>query len=308
MRIKSIGFTIKNNNKNINTSDVMSDFIKNSSRIHNRTDYSRQILISDDKSFYSGLVVTFRNQKKNCLAQFSKGKFKLKVEDLTKGDKLVSFNFFCIKKSNLKGLYMYHHGSCSLNGVFTHLQTISNEFIRSKCSEEIDLLGKSPDPDLVRKINEKYQARFEFSLITSKKDISSILRAFKEIKQATFKFNHVDFKSGPMTALSPFINTTDINFNIESASRVRTTPLSQHLADIYKNVTGIVKARVRAVDHSGIEKVVDFMNCPTFLETYEFDSIAKETDGITNTNYLKSKVFAIIKDEMLKGKNKNVFN
>lgn len=74
MRIKSIGFTIKNNNKNINTSDVMSDFIKNSSRIHNRTDYSRQILISDDKSFYSGLVVTFRNQKKKLFSAIFQGK------------------------------------------------------------------------------------------------------------------------------------------------------------------------------------------------------------------------------------------
>lgn len=307
MRIKSIGFTIKNNNKNINTSDVMNAFINSSSRTHSRTDYSRQILISDDNTFYSGLVVTFRNQKKNCLAQFSRGKFKLTIKDLTQGDKLVSFNFFCIKKSNLKGLYMYHHGSCSLSGVFTHLQTISNEFIRSKCTDEINLLGKSPNKKLVKKINEKYKDRFEFGLITSKKDISSILRSFKEIKQATFKFDHIDFKSGPMTAIDSFTNTTEVKFNIESASRVKTSPLSQQLADIYKNVGQIVKARVRAVDHSGIEKVVDFMNCPTFLETYEFDDIAKETDGITNTNYLQSKVFAIIKDEILNGKNKNVF-
>ena len=66
MKVRSIGFTINNNNKNINTVDVMNAFINASNREHSRTDYTRKILISDVNDFYYGLVVTFRNQKKNC--------------------------------------------------------------------------------------------------------------------------------------------------------------------------------------------------------------------------------------------------
>ncbi|HGG6663410.1 TPA: hypothetical protein ACJG8Q_003497, partial [Salmonella enterica subsp. diarizonae serovar 61:i:z] len=285
MKIKSIGFCISNTNVNISTQDVMTAFINNSNRRHSRSDYSRQILISDNKDFYIGLVVTFKNQKKNCLAKFSRGQFKLKVEDLTKGDKLVSFNFFCIKKKSMKGLYMYHHGSCSLNSMFTHLQTISNEFIRNQCSTEIDNLGEKPSQSDIKKINEKYNKRFEFSVITNKNDISTILRSFKEIKKATFRFDYIDFKGGPMTAIEPFTNTTEINFNIQSADKTKISALSQHLTSIYKGLPGIIKAQVKAIDHSGLEKTVNFMNCPTFFETYEFDDIAKETDGVTNKNY-----------------------
>ncbi|EOT2783498.1 hypothetical protein ACNDV7_005351, partial [Escherichia coli] len=137
MKVRSIGFTINNNNKNINTVDVMNAFINASNREHSRTDYTRKILISDVNDFYYGLVVTFRNQKKNCKSQFVDGKFQLKIEDLQGSDKLANFNFFLIKKSNLSGLYMYHHGSCSLNTLFSHLETISNEFIRNQNKEEI---------------------------------------------------------------------------------------------------------------------------------------------------------------------------
>ncbi|MVX93725.1 hypothetical protein GQF58_29180, partial [Escherichia coli] len=106
MKVRSIGITINNNNKNINTVDVMNAFINASNREHNRTDYTRKILISDVNDFYYGLVVTFRNQKKNCKSQFVDGKFQLKIEDLQGSDKLANFNFFLIKKSNLSGLYM----------------------------------------------------------------------------------------------------------------------------------------------------------------------------------------------------------
>lgn len=307
MKVKSLGFSISNTNPHISIADAMLALIASSSRIHNRTDYSRQILISDDNGFYSGLVVTFRNQKKNCKSNFKDGKFKLTVEDLTDGDKLASFNFFCISKKSMNGLYMYHHGSCSLNGLFTHLQTVSNEFIRNLCDKDIKSLGSKSSQKDKAEVNKKYNNRFSFSLITNKKDIADILREFKEIKHASFKFDYLDFKDGPMTALEAFSNSTDINFNIAPSDRKKTSALSQSLSDAYKSLTGITKAKVTAVDHLNNEKIIDFMACPTFFETYEFDYIAEMVDGVTNDNYTTSKIFDIIKEEIMNGKNKNVF-
>ncbi|EHL1006686.1 TPA: hypothetical protein ACNRMC_004550, partial [Escherichia coli] len=274
MKVRSIGFTINNNNKNINTVDVMNAFINASNREHSRTDYTRKILISDVNDFYYGLVVTFRNQKKNCKSQFVDGKFQLKIEDLQGSDKLANFNFFLIKKSNLSGLYMYHHGSCSLNTLFSHLETISNEFIRNQNKEEIKKLGDKPKQKEVTAINKKYKERLTFSLMTNKNNIQSVLCQFKEIKSTSFKFNYIDFKGGPMTALEQFVNTTTIDMNFNSSDRTKVQQLSQNLSNIYNSMSGVAKAQVIAVNHAGIEKTIDFMNCPVFFETYDFDIIA----------------------------------
>lgn len=307
MRVKSLGFSIENRNKNIKSSDVMNEFIKASGREHSHADATRRILVSDSNDFYYGLVVTFRNQKKNCKSQFSDGKFKLKIDDLKGDEKLVSFNFFAIKKSNLTGLYMYHHGSCSLTGVFTHLQTISNEFIRNKNSEEIKSLGENPKKKDIISINKKYRERVSFSLMTNKSDISQILSNFRKIKKSTFKFDYIDFNGGPMTALESFTKTTTIDMTFDDDSKTKISALSETMSDIFKKAKGISKARVVAIDYSNIEKTIDFMNCPTFFESYDFDLIAEKVDGLTDDNYTSNPIFDIITEEILNGANKHVF-
>ncbi|EFI3499868.1 hypothetical protein HH397_004848, partial [Escherichia coli] len=52
---------------------------------------------------------------------------------------------------------------------------------------------------------------------------------------------------------------------------------------------------------------IDFMNCPVFFETYDFDIIADKVNGLTNDNYTTNPVFDMIKEEMLNGTNKNAF-
>ncbi|EKS7795070.1 hypothetical protein JGK43_003430 [Edwardsiella piscicida] len=307
MKVKSIGFSISNNNNNINTVDVMNAFIQASGREYHRPDYTRSILISDVNDFYYGLVVTFRNQKKDCKSQFIDGKFKLKIENLKGGDKLANFNFFLLKKSNLTGLYMYHHGSCSLNNLFLNLQTVCNEFVRGLRSKKINELGKNPKKSEIKEINEKYEERPSFQMMTNKNDMQAILNQFKEIKSTTFKFDYIDFKGGPMTALQPFVNTTTIDMKFNHDDKTKIQALSQNMMNAYNSMSDIVKARVTAVDHKGIEKVIDFMNCPTFFESYDFDIIAEQVDGMTNENYTTNPVFDIIKDEIQNGANKNVF-
>ncbi|WP_312120269.1 hypothetical protein [Kosakonia cowanii] len=308
MKVKCLGFSITNENENINTADVFAKFITSSERVHHGTDQSRQILMKDDGDFYSGLVLTYRNQKKNCKSKIENGKFQLKVEDLTGDEKLVSFNFFSLKKSNLKGLFMYHYGSCPISGLFNNLQTMSNEHIREQNKLEIEQLGTKPKQKHIKAVNKKYNKRLEFNILVTKKDVQSILSEFKKINSAVFKLNYMDFKGGPMTAVEPFAKTTDIVFNIEPSERSKVGILSQRLADVYKNVTQIAKAKVIAVDHSNQERIVNFMNCPTFFDEYDYDFIAGHVDGLTNDNYTTNAVLDIIKEQILNGKNKNVFN
>ena len=308
MQVKSLGFSITNDNENISSIDVLNEFIKASSRKYVRTDYTRRILMSEVNDFYYGLVVTFKNQKKNCMSQFIDGEFQLKVEELQGDEKLATFNLFVLNKANLRGLYMSHHGSCSLNTLFSHFQTVSNEFIRKQNADEVAKLGDKPKQKNVTEINKKYKKRLSFSIMTTKEDIKSILSQFKEIKKTSFKFDYIDFNGGPMTPLEAFANSTTIDMNINQDDRNKIAALSQTMSDTFNAMKGgISKARVTAVDHAGIEKVIDFMDCPTFFESYDLDIIAEKVNGLTNENYTSNSVFDIIKGEMLKGTNKNAF-
>lgn len=308
MQVKSLGFSITNENENINTIDVMNEFIKASSRQYDRADYTRRILMSDVNDFYYGLVVTFKNQKKNCKSQFIDGKFQLKVEDLQGDEKLATFNLFLLNKTNLRGLYMSHHGSCSLNTLFSHLQSVSNEFIRKQNAADIVKLGDKPKQKEVTAVNKKYKKRFSFSIMTTKEDIKTTLGQFREIKKASFKFDYIDFKGGPMTPLEAFANSTTIDMCINPDDKYKIGALSQTMSDAFNAMKGgISKARVTAIDHSGIEKIIDFMDCPAFFESYDFDVIAEKVNGLTNDNYTSNPVFDIIKDEILNGANKNAF-
>ncbi len=308
MQVKSLGFSITNENEHINSADVMNAFIEASSREYVRVDYTRRILMSDMNDYYYGLVVTFKNQKKNCRSQFIDGKFRIKVEDLQGDEKLANFNLFVLNKDNLRGLYMSHHGSCSINTLFSHLQTISNEFIRKQNANEIAGLGDKPKQKEITAVNKKYKKRFSFSIMTTKEDIKTILGQFREIKKTSFKFDYIDFKGGPMTALEPFANSTTIDMSVNPEDKTKVQALSETLDKIYHAMQGgISKARVTAVDHAGLEKIIDFMDCPTFFESYDFDEIAEKINGLTNDNYTSNPVFDIIKNEILNGTNKNAF-
>ncbi|MCS6029561.1 hypothetical protein LNO20_17340 [Klebsiella quasipneumoniae subsp. quasipneumoniae] len=111
-----------------------------------------------------------------------------------------------------------------------------------------------------------------------------------------------------MTALEPFANSTTIDMSVNPEDKTKVQALSETLDKIYHAMQGgISKARVTAVDHAGLEKIIDFMDCPTFFESYDFDEIAEKINGLTNDNYTSNPVFDIIKNEMLNGTNKNAF-
>lgn len=85
---------------------------------------------------------------------------------------------------------MYHHGSCSLNTLFSHLETISNEFIRNQNKEEIKKLGDKPKQKEVTAINKN-----------TKKDWLSALWQIK----TTFRVFYVNSKRLKAQALNLII-------------------------------------------------------------------------------------------------------
>ncbi|MDF7648078.1 hypothetical protein PUG42_05895 [Erwiniaceae bacterium L1_54_3] len=307
MKVKSIGFEISNENPNINVSDVLQKFIASSSRVHNYADYSRQILVSERDDYYVGLVLTYKNQKKNLKSTIDGGRFKLKVEDLKDDEKIVTFNFLCLKKSNLKGLYLYHHASCSVSSLFSNLQTISNEHIRSKNKEEIEALGKSASKEEKATVNEKYNQRLDYKIIFNQDGIEDMLAEFKKIKSASFRFSHLGFSEKPMIAMEEETQNIDVTFSIASDSRPRTDRLARKIHDAYQASRNIIKAKVVAVDYQDNERFIDILNCPTFFNEYDFDEIAEKVDGLSDDNYTTNAVVDIIIDQIENGLNKDVF-
>lgn len=308
MKIRSQGFAIINQNSNIQLTDIIDYFIKQSTHEFKRADFDRQILLNDDGKYYSGLVLTFKNQKKNCLSTVKDGKFEIKVEDLKGDDKLVNFNFFCINKKTLKGLYLYYRGSCSLNSLFSHWQSYSNFVIRKKIREEISALGKKPDQSKVEAINKKYETRLEFKVIIDKSSLISMLTAFSEIKSAAFRFDSVDFRSSEMIGVEQFTRNTEVTFNISDNDKSKVGQIASSVNQMVNNVKGITKGVVTVVDHQKNERLIDLINSPCFFAEYDFDTLAQHVNGLKNDNYVKNAIISLIKDEMENGNKKNEFN
>ncbi|MCS0534223.1 MULTISPECIES: hypothetical protein [Citrobacter freundii complex] len=308
MKIKSQGFAIINSNANIKMSDIFDYFIKQSTHEIKRADYDRQILVKDDGKYYSGLVLTYKNQKKNCLSKVKNGQFEIKIEDLKGDNKLVNFNFFCINKKSMKGLYLYYRGSCSLNSLFSSWQSYSNFTIRKKIRLETTALGKKPDKKLVEAIHKKYEQRLEFRVIIDKANLISMLSAFNEIKSATFRYDSVDFTDSEMIGVEQFTRNTEVTFNISDNNKSRVGQIANSIDQMVKNVSGITKGVVSVVDHNKNERLVDLINSPCFFNEYDFDTIAQHVDGLKNDNYTTNAIISIIKDEIENGSKKNEFN
>ncbi|WP_370605403.1 hypothetical protein [Citrobacter braakii] len=308
MKIKSQGFAIINSNANIKMSDIFDYFIKQSTHEIKRADYDRQILVKDDGKYYSGLVLTYKNQKKNCLSKVKNGQFEIKIEDLKGDNKLVNFNFFCINKKSMKGLYLYYRGSCSLNSLFSSWQSYSNFTIRKKIRLETTALGKKPDEKLIEAIYKKYEQRLEFRVIIDKTNLISMLSAFNEIKSATFRYDSVDFTDSEMIGVEQFTRNTEVTFNISDNNKSRVGQIANSIDQMVKNVSGITKGVVSVVDYNKNERLVDLINSPCFFNEYDFDTIAQHVDGLKNDNYTTNAIISIIKDEIENGSKKNEFN
>ncbi|MCW6601749.1 hypothetical protein ND444_05675 [Yersinia ruckeri] len=308
MNVKSIGFSIKNPNKNVCTKDVINYFISLSDNQITRADYDRKVMLTEEDDFYTGLVLTFKNQKKNCKSTMANGKFVLKVEDLQGDEKLVHFNFFCLKKDSLRGLYLYYHGSCSLSALFHRLESASNEYIRNLVRDEIKNLGKKPDQKKSEAINKKYAERFEYEIIVDESNLETMLSSFKEIKSATFRFSSIGFEKPEMLGIEQFARNTEVTFNITTEDKTKTSPIARSVTKAFKSVGGILKGKVVAKDHQNHERIINFFNCPTYFNESDFDLMAEKVDGLTNDNYHKNEIVAIIKDEISNGKNKHEFN
>ncbi|WP_262033873.1 hypothetical protein [Serratia liquefaciens] len=308
MKVKSIGFSIENKNKNISNDDIFKNIIACSNINIERTDYVRKIMVVDDNKYYTGLVLTLKNQKKNPKSTMKDGKFEVKVEDLQGDEKLVAFNFFSLKKSTLKGLYLYYFGSCSLNSLFSNLQTTTNNHIRNLAREEILLLGKNPPVKEVAKINEKYNDRVDFGVIIDKTNLEAMIASYKTIKSATFRFDSIDFKQTELKGVEQYARNTDLIFNIETVDRTKTVPIARQVKDIIKSVPGITKGKVVVTDYENNERIIDFFNCPTFFDEFDFDEMANKVDGLTNDNFHANEIIKLIKDQIENGKHKSEFN
>ncbi|AKL09199.1 Uncharacterised protein [Klebsiella oxytoca] len=308
MKIKSQGFAIVNPNNNIKTTDIIDYFIKQSTHEIKRADYDRQILLSDDGQFYTGLVLTYKNQKKNCLSTVKNGQFEIKVEDIQGDNKLVNFNFFCINKVSLKGLYLYYRGSCSLNSLFSSWQSYSNFAIRKKIKNEVIALGKKPDKIKVESIHKKYEKRLEFRVIIDKSSLIAMLSTFSEIKSATFRYDSVDFKESEMIGVEQFTRNTEVTFNISDNNKSKVSQIANSLDQMVNKISGITKGVVSVVDHSKNERLIDLINSPCYFSEYDFDTIAQHVNGLKNDNYISNAIIQIIKDEITNGRKKHEFN
>lgn len=158
---------------------------------HDFNDHKRLFLFEEesDPDFYTGLLITAKDQKTFPELRNEKGKLAIKVSALARNSRLMDFNFFVLNKTTFCGLYQHYHASCSAAqfGVF-----LRYHFWKPEQEARIAARTKAFIQDgLAAHIAEErakkgFYRLLKFELFFKPEDFEKILRTMAEIKRFQF--------------------------------------------------------------------------------------------------------------------------
>ncbi|WP_253917534.1 hypothetical protein [Klebsiella quasipneumoniae] len=257
--------------------------------------------------FFSGVVLSFKDQRRDCRARFQDGQFTIHTADILDDEKLIDFNFFVVKKSSLKGLYEYYHNSCSIHVLFALLRNKFNALKADKISNYIAnnlALGREKAE---AKGKREYAGRLSTSILIDNRDIPTVLAEYAKVKKIEMLFDAQQFAVGHAVALQRSSREVKVSFNITDSEQSNIDRLTQGVVELAGNV-GFKKGSVSTVDSDDIERTISILNCPKRLGECEFEDLAHRIDGLTVGNFHENEILVELKREINEGEYRALFN
>ncbi|ECW2079786.1 hypothetical protein LWU99_004401, partial [Salmonella enterica] len=267
----------------------------------------RFFLFHEDDVFFSGVVLSFKDQRRDCRARFQDGQFTIHTADILDDEKLIDFNFFVVKKSSLKGLYEYYHNSCSIHVLFALLRNKFNALKADKISNYIAdnlALGREKAEAKGKK---EYAGRLSTSILIDNRDIPTVLAEYAKVKKIEMLFDAQQFAVGHAVALQRSSREVKVSFNITDSEQSNIDRLTQGVVELAGNV-GFKKGSVSTVDSDDIERTISILNCPKRLGECEFEDLAHRIDGLTVENFHENEILVELKREINEGEYRALFN
>lgn len=307
MKVRRIGISLTNKNKTIRFSDFINYMLAASGERAGFENGERFFLFHEDESFFSGVVLTFKDQRRDCRARFQNGQFTIHTADILNDEKLIDFNFFVIKKSTMKGLYDYYHNSCSIWVLYALMRNKFRLLKADKVSEYVQnnlALGREKAENKAKKI---YSGRFSTQILIDDRDIPTVLAEYAKVKKIEMSFDAQQFAIGHAVALQRSSREVKVAFNIVDSEQSNIARLTQGVVELAGNV-GFKKGSASTVDNDDVERTISLLNCPKFLGECDFDNVAHRIDGLTVGNFHENAILTELKNEIEEGEYRVLFN
>lgn len=307
MKVKRIGLKITNNNKTLDFNGFMAYLMSAEVKKYGYESGERFFLFSEDKNFYSGVILTFKDQRKDCRARFQDGKFTIHTKDVLSEDKLIDFNFFAFKKKSLRGLFEYYHNSCSIYVLFRFMR---NHFENLKEEKKTQYIhdNRSIGAELAeKKATKMYSGRLVTQILLDERDIPSVLSEYAKVKKIEMSYYADHFSVGHAIALQKSSKEVKVTFNITDSEQSKIGALTAGVVEL-AGATGFKKGNVRTVDNDDVERTISILNSPKQLGECEFDSLAHKIDGLTVDNFADNSILVELKKEILEGEYHALFD
>ena len=302
MKVRCVGISFENKYSAINFDNIF-DYLEKNSKIIETPNYQRHFFFFKQKDEYCGLVLTFKDQKKDCRASINKDKFKIKLEDL-KDQKLATFNFFVLKKSKentLKGIFLYYHNSCSPTSLSDFIRSSINVHIENLKKEELRNIEKEKEKEK-KAIRKKYHGSLIYSVIVEQSELKTLLRSLKEINKVEMNLESYAFRESQFTPIVHYAKNAKLSLNIDKSNSNRVNDVIEGISEFCKDKANYRKGKVSGIDKNGYERFIDFVNCPTFFAEFDYDILSENVDELDETNYKINEIYNIIRKEMNENK------
>jgi hypothetical protein len=293
MKVVTLGFSLESPFPEIHIANLMAALESKNGKADTSLNIERRIYVDSAayKDFWVGLVVTVRDQKSFCRMENSAGNLVISVENLTKQQKVMEFNFFVINKKTKAGLYQQYHQSCSIGRFQYYLQANFRPLVTKFAEQKVKQKEKAKklDDEERRKALRQYTKKLGFIRMCTKEKLDELMLQYQRVSAFEFEVATVvpdQHPSGavPLARLSRKVRQ---KFSFKREAK---------LDDVVAAVVGAIKfqkiekgqAFVR--DYDGEAHTLKIFDMPEFFSEEEYDSVAEKLDNLNLQEFFKSVV------------------
>lgn len=260
----------------------------------------------ENSSYYHGLVVTIKDQKKFCMLEQQGNGFTINVENLKDANKLMEFNFFVVNANNGLGVYQHYHQSCSLMVFGGYLKSFQHKMIRESIDDAIKHAtdkGHVSESE-IRKIRKPFNGSLRFSLLTEKADLKAILKKYARIKTFEYELSYLDAPVEKGLPLSKYVDKKRERLTFKNNKNV--VPLASAIAETV-GLYGLKRGRIQVVNEFDEESFLQILDIPNNFGEQEYDDVADKLNQLNLDELHQHKIYTELVDVCKSDNFKHIF-
>jgi len=208
-------------------------------------------------NFIVGIILRYKDNKKSIITEEVGKELEFKIDKLKAGQHGTEVSLFAINPDTLHGVFYSYSGCTGANDYKKLFHKAFSSSLKQKHKDkrnELTNFGKKNIKNLNSKVSKLLPTTFEFSLLTSKSDLSSILSKLNQIDKVTLKATNALIDSGKYTPLTHISRNCRIEVDIDKNSHIDT--VKKHIRNVFsafskqKEETAL---RIRGKTHMGSE-------------------------------------------------------